>query len=223
MVFACLAALFGPAHRAGAQITLDLDAVLDLAEAPWRDRAGFARDLRGALQGTAFDRPGGGGPVALHDPFLWTIAGRFGDAPGMASGRAGGVVRCARYGLETRDLLREAELSDPSIFVLFSATLAAHDDAKVWPEEAIARLSCMITWDDPRRVAILDQVTAQRAIDARFRRLTTRESSADRSGYSVLGRDGEADGTVWVESARIERGPAHQAIRFRAFLLNGGV
>jgi hypothetical protein len=42
-------------------------------------------------------------------------------------------------------------------------------------------------------------------------------------GYRLIGRDGMRDSVVMVESAIIELRPTHQQIRFRAFLLGGGV
>lgn len=169
------------------------------------------------------------------DPFLWSVTGRFGAALDGVS-TPGGIVACSRYGLATRDRLAEHDLSDPQAFALFGATQAAADDAEHWPREGIARLACMITWDDTRRVAIVPERRARAALEGRFgevMRLGDREvlgeGWADRpprygaDGYLLIGRNGRSDSVVRVESARIELRVAHQQIRFRAYLLNGGM
>lgn len=211
-----------PAADLTAQVSLEPAEILALAENPWRSRAAFIDLLDEALQGIELDMPRLSEDLRAADPFLWTIAGRFG-APLPGSRLAGGIVVCARYGLTTRDRLMERDLSDPAIFALFGATLAAHDDAEVWPENGVARLSCMMSWDDPRRVAILTEAGARSALEARFASVVRRGTAAEAPAYRLLGSRGRADTVVSVESARIERGPSHQVIRFRAFLLNGGM
>lgn len=207
---------------ARAQITLDPEAVLALADAPWQDRRGFVAALDTALQGVELDMPRLGAGLRAEDPFLWSVTGRFG-APLPGSRRAGGIVICARYGLATRDRMLERSLTEPAAFALFGATLAAHDDAAVWPEAGVARLACMISWDDPRRVAILSEAEAETALARRFQTVERPGGSAAPPAFSLAGRSGPRDTVVSVESARIERGPSHQVIRFRAFLLNGGM
>jgi hypothetical protein len=144
-------------------------------------------------------------------------------------------VTCSRYGIATRDRLAERNLSDPAVFAIFGATQAAPDDAEVWPETGVARLACVVTWNDTRRVAILPEAPAfaawrrgssgsSGAATGRFwartgatgRRSSGRGLPADRGG-------GPRDTVVELESARIELRVAHQQIRFRSFLLNGGM
>jgi hypothetical protein len=104
------------------------------------------------------------------------------------------------------------------------------------PRPGVARLACTMTWNDTRRVAILPEAPARAALEARFETVTRR---GDRevlgedwqrrpprfgaSGYSLDRVRWAGDTVVEVESARIELRVGHQQIRFRAFLLNGGM
>jgi hypothetical protein len=216
-------------------VRVDAEAVLALAETPWRDRDAFLSALDAALGGVQPDMPRLSDALRDADPFLWSITGTFG-APVSGRGVTGGIVVCSRYGLATRDRLAERTLSDPRAFALFAATQAAHDDAALWPETGIARLACMITWNDTRRVAILPEQDAQAALAPRFdtvRRLDegdlagaggpTQPPRFGAAGYRLSARQGRSDSVVWVESARIDLRMAHQEIRFRAYLLNGGM
>jgi hypothetical protein len=235
LVAASLLCLASPPLWSQTPVSLDPHAVLALAETPWRDRAAFEAALDTALGGVDLDLPRLPEALRRNDPFLWSLTGRFGaELPGVAS--TGGIVVCSRYGIDTRDRLAESNLSDPKVFALFGATQAAGDDAKVWPEAGIARLACMITWNDTRRVAILPEAPALDALAARFARITRRDD-ADMAqgegaaparlygddGYLLIGTEGRSDTVVELESARIELRRAHQLIRFRAFLLNGGM
>lgn len=203
-------------------VKLDPAAVIALAEAPWRDRAAFVAALDAALGGIELDMPRLPEAVRRNDPFLWSVTGRFGTKlPGIRS--TGGIVVCSRYGLDTRDRLAESHLSDPEAFALFGATHAASDDVEVWPQTGIARLACMITWNDTRRVEILPEAPARAALTARFAHVTRQAEPEGLAAYRLFARQGRADTVVEVESARIELRQAHQQIRFRAFLLNGGM
>jgi hypothetical protein len=216
-------------------VVVDPFAVMTLAEEPWRDRRSFVDALDAALGGLKLDMPRLAEAVREDDPFLWSVMGRFGaEVPGLRS--SGGIVACSRYGLSTRDRLAETNLSDPSVFAIFGATQAAPDDADVWPETGVARLACIITWNDTRRVAILPEAAARAALVSRFDSVTrngdrealgedwqSRPPRFGPDGYQLIGRDGPSDSVVAVESARIELRVAHQQIRFRAFLLNGGM
>jgi hypothetical protein len=226
-----LAALIAEPLPAQEPVRLDPAAVIALAETPWRDRAAFVEALDAALGGVELDMSRLPEAVRRNDPFLWSVTGSFGtELPGIRS--TGGIVVCSRYGLDTRDRLAESHLSDPEAFVLFGATQAASDDTEVWPETGIARLACMITWNDTRRVAILPEAPARAALAARFARVTRHDDRAvaaaepgrpGAAGYRLFAQQGRADTVVEVESVRIELRQAHQQIRFRAFLLNGGM
>jgi hypothetical protein len=226
-----LACLCAAPLSAQEPVMLDPASVIALAEAPWRDRAAFVAALDAALRGVEMDMPRLPETLRRDDPFLWSITGRFGaPLPGVRS--AGGIVVCSRYGLGTRARLAETHLSDPEAFALFGATHPAADDVEVWPETGIARLACMITWNDSRRVAILPEAAAEAALAARFARISRRAepdapgadpSANGMAGYRLIAQDGPRDTIVQVESARIELRHGHQQIRFRAFLLNGGM
>jgi hypothetical protein len=210
-LFACLLALLSiasaSASRAEAPVVVDPAAIIALAGEPWRDRQGFVEVLEGALGGLELDMPRLPEAVRGEDPFLWSVMGRFGAAvPGVRS--SGGIVTCSRYGIATRDMLAERNLSDPAVFAIFGATQAAPDDAEVWPETAVARLACVVTWNDTRRVAILPEAPAFAALAARFERVIRRgdrevlgEDWRDRpavfgpGGYQLIGERGPA--TRW--------------------------
>ena len=232
----CLALSLGPAHAQDTgPVTLDPAAVLALGAEPWRDREQFRDRLDLALGGITLDMPRLPEELRAADPFLWSLTGRFG-APLAGSSVPGGLFACSRYGLSTRDLMAETSLTDPRAFALFGATQAAHDDAEAWPEAGLARVACTITWDDTRRVAIIPEGPATAALQARFdevRRLGDAEMlGADwqsqpprygEDGYRLEARFGSASSVLVYDSALIELTVGHQAIRFRAFLLNGGV
>jgi hypothetical protein len=167
---------------AEAPVAVDPAAILALAGEPWRDRQGFVDALGAALGGLELDMPRLPEAVREGDPFLWSVMGRFGAAvPGLNS--SGGIVTCSRYGIATRDRLAESDLSDPAVFGIFGATQAAPDDAAVWPEAGVARLACVVTWNDTRRVAILPEAPARAAMEARF------EEVVRRGDREVLGED----------------------------------
>lgn len=217
-------------------VTLDPGAVLALAAEPWRDRAGFVARLEAVLGPVSLDRPDL--PEAVHgdDPFLWSLTGRFG-APLPGSRVAGGIVACARYGLATRDRLGGTAFSDREVFALFAATQPANDDAAAWPETGLARLACMITWDDTRRVAIIPEGAAQGAVAALFTSVVRDDDASLRGGataagrapvygaegYRLEGRAGLETSVMRIDRGLIELQLSHQVIRFRSYLLNGGM
>jgi hypothetical protein len=231
----CAALSYADAARAQEPVAIDPAQVLALAEEPWRDRWSFVEALAAVLGGLELEMPRLPEAVRGDDPFLWSVMGRFGaHVPGLTS--SGGIVACSRYGLATRDRLAERGLSDPSVFAIFGATQAAPDDAEVWPETGVARLACVITWNDTRRVATVAEAPARAALEARFDWVTRRGDrevlGADwrerpprygETGYQLIGQGGSSNSVIEVESARIELRVAHQQIRFRAFLLNGGM
>jgi hypothetical protein len=229
-----LAPILAPAARAE-PVILDPAAVLSLAAEPWQDAAGFLARLQAVLGPLTVDRTQLPGEAAAADPLLWSLTGQFG-APLPGSATPGGIFACARYGVVTRDRLAASRLSDPAVFRLFGATQPARDDAAAWPEAGLARLSCMITWDDTRRVAIIPEAAALAAMAGRFDRVT-RSGDAElygpdwrayapqfgETGYRVEGRGGAVTGLMVIDRALIDLRVGHQVIRFRAFLLNGGV
>lgn len=207
-------------------VALDLPAILSLSDRPWLDADGFAADLAMAVPGFQ-PRPFRGRDPAPDDPFFWTIRGHFADPP--VPHIPGGVVSCSRYGLVTRDVFATFGFSDRATFRLFQQVQPAPDDAEVWPEEAIARLSCRLAWDDSRAVDIIAVRDATAAVVDLFEEVTlpdvdrTRAGNFGPDGYQVLGRDGLRDVVVFVESAQIVRTLNYQTLTFRAFLLNGGM
>ncbi|PWK62739.1 hypothetical protein [Roseicyclus mahoneyensis] len=216
-------------------VTLDPAAVLALAAEPWRDRAGFVARLEAVLGPVTLDQPDL--PETLHgdDPFLWSLTGRFG-APLPGSTVAGGIIACARYGLATRDRLSGTAFSDREVFALFAATQPANDDAVAWPETGLARLACMITWDDTRRVAIIPEAAARGAVFALFASVTRDDDASLRGGapaghapiygaegYRLEGRGGLETSVMRLDRGLIELQLSHQVIRFRSYLLNGGM
>ena len=226
-----LACLAPPAlAQEAAPVTLDPNAVMALAAEPWRDRAGFLARLEAVLGPVTIDMAELPEAARAEDPLLWTLMGRFG-APLEGARVAGGIVACARYGLATRDLLARTAMSDPAVFAIFAATQPAHDDASAWPETGLARLACMITWDDTRRVAIIPEGPALAAIAGRFAQVARTDDGARPTaapvygpeGYRLEGREGTPTSAVLVDRGLIELQLSHQTIRFRAYLLDGGV
>jgi hypothetical protein len=208
---------------------------LALAGEPWRDRQGFVDALEGALGGLELDMPRLPEAVRAEDPFLWSVMGRFGAAvPGERS--SGGIVTCSRYGIATRDRLAERNLSDPAVFAIFGATQAAPDDAEVWPETG--GRAAGLRGDVERHAAGGDPARGARlaALEARFEtgHAARRPGGSGRGlarpagGFGAGGLPADRgawrrDTVVELESARIELRVAHQQIRFRSFLLNGGM
>ncbi|MBF9029848.1 hypothetical protein HKCCE3408_05535 [Rhodobacterales bacterium HKCCE3408] len=224
-----------PLPAAADPVVIDPEPLLDLAERPWSDRDAVIETLGEALGGFAEDFVAVPDELTEDDPLLWSISGTFG-APLEGSSLPGGIVICARYGLASRDRLAETGLTDRGAFQLFGLTLAGSDDAEVWPEAAIARLACMITWDDTRRVEILPEEPATAALSARFGELSRRgdreilgenwqryEALYGEDGFLLEATDGPESSVMVVESAEIELRVSHQRFAFRSFLMGGGV
>lgn len=222
------------AEEGAAPAEVDPGAILALAERPWQGRDAVLDDLAVALPGFAVDGRRFDQGLSPDDPWLWSITGRFGAARADLPA-PGGIVACARYGLATRDRLAGADLAEPGIFRLLGATMAAPDDAAVWPDAAVARLSCMITWDDTRRVAILPEAELRPFLEARFEAVTRigdRELQGENwesyapvfgpEGYRFVARAGPETSAARVESMVVELRVTHQRILIRAFLMGGG-
>ena len=220
-VFLCLICCAGPLR---AQVVLDLPALVAMMEEPWRDGPAFEAGMAAVLPGLAIrgDQVPGDGGV---DPMAWIREGSFAAVPGLAP--VGGFVLCARIGIGTRDFLAERPVSDPASFEVFSLYQLEHDALEAWPEAAVARVSCLITWDDSRAVAILPRETVRRALEGAFARVWNRVPEGQAAfygpdGYRMLGAGGRADTVVQLESVSVVLTERHQAIRMRSFLMNGG-
>lgn len=209
----------------------DLAALLsamDRADAP---RAAFLDRLDAALDRfqPAMEAPL---PAAAEgDGYFWAIEARFGLS--MAGTRApGGVLTCARYGRITLERLQAVPSSDPAVFPLMRQAAILHDDAQAWPEQAVARLACLITWDDARRVAPLDPAGVLSLLADRFSRISHGPDPGEQpggvrvfgpGGYVISARDGPADLIRVVDRAEISQTGTHQLIVLRSYLLGGGV
>lgn len=230
----CLVGLAVPGRAQDAPATLDLAHILGLADSPWLDRAMMLDALNATLPDFQADLVRPGASMAGGDPWFWSITGQFGT-PRPDLQLPGGILACSRYGVETRDVLAGSSLSDPTSFRLLGATMAAHDDAAVWPEDAVARVSCMLTWDDTRRVSILSLPSVLEPLRGRFVR-TEVTGDAEHygagwerysplygpDGYRVEARGGDRSSASVIERVLVELRVTHQRITFRAFLLGGG-
>lgn len=213
-----------PAPAQEGPLTLDVGAVLRLGLDPWQGRAEFAQSLALLLPSFRADANGLGASGILNDPFLWVLSGHFAAPP--VAGVPGGILSCARYGLATRDWLAEHPLSDPETFALYRLILPSPDDAQVWPDAAIARLGCTLTWDDERAVAIIPAEVAWLGLREHFDSVTrsgSGEALYGSAGYRLDAGEGQEDSMRVLESARIVLTVRHQTLSFRAFLMNGGM
>jgi hypothetical protein len=161
------------------------------------------------------------------DPFLALIDGAFGPRGGP---RPAGLVHCARYGIETRDLLASHPASDPEIFPLFAALRVAGDDAAVWPEDAIALFRCIFTWDDARRIAPWPEAEVAALLADGFAEVIRRDDRGlgaathyGAEGFRLDGIGGPEGSYYRVERLSVVRNISHQQVMLRVFLLGGGV
>lgn len=215
-------------------VMLDLAGIIDLAERPWLDRDLMEDELQALLWGYAANPEPVADDVTLSDPWFWSISGVFGS-PRPDLRTAGALVFCARYGEETRARLSSETLSDPSVFRLLRLVQPAHDDAEAWPEDAVARVSCMITWDDRRRVEILPVAEVRSPLANRFETVTVTGDAEHYGvgwesysplygpdGYRVEAQGGTLNSAAIVDSVVVELRVTHQRISFRSFLRGGG-
>lgn len=209
----------------------DLGALLDIAEAPFQQRDAVERQLAEALPlFTPMPEPAQPGPT-LGDLYYWSLEGRFGlhiegtNAPG-------GFVTCARYGRITLERLQELPSSDPRVFPLMRQAAILHDDASAWPEQAVARLVCQVTWDDGRRVAPLSVVAVVAELQTVFDDVVTRPDPRERpgetrvfgpGGYQVAGGGAAENSFFQLDLFEIDQLATHHQILFRSFLIGGGV
>ncbi|WP_339983289.1 hypothetical protein [Gymnodinialimonas ulvae] len=205
-------------------LDLPVAEVLALGQAAYADRASFERVLQARMPSVVFDA--GGQVASVEDPFLWSLAGRFGGAG--ASPRPGAIFGCARYGVATRDLFLEYGFAAPETFALMGDALPLSDDVEVWPNAAVARLHCIFVWDDAETVRIVPEPAAQAALGHLFEAVTAQQEGSDfavlgEDGFRLRGRNGAGDRVVWLESGDVILTNGHQQVSFRAYLIGGAV
>ena len=209
----------------------ELAALLDIVAAPYQQRDAVEQQLAVALPLFApVPEPARPGPTE-GDLYFWSLEGRFGLQ--IEGTRApGGVVTCARYGRVTLDRLQNLPSSDPRVFPLMRQAAILHDDASAWPEQAVARLVCLVTWDDGRRVAPLDRVAVEQVLNDRFTTVASGPDPAERpnsvrvfgpGGYVIEAQGGPTDMLRLMDRAEVRQVATHQLILLRGFLLGGGV
>lgn len=222
--------LITPVPALAQPVSVEMTVMRDAALAPYLGRAAFLDVLTMGLgEFTASpvrQIPG----LAVGDPFFWSIDGQFG-APFEATTVPGGLVSCARYGLETRDLISVVSLSDPAAFAMMRQAVILSDDNVAWPEGAVARLVCSLTWDDARRVVPLDADTVLQVLSEQFADITHHPDPRGQSGglrvfgpggYRIVARDGPADSFVTLDLIAVDQLATHQQLRFRSFLMGSG-
>jgi hypothetical protein len=209
-------------------VVLEAAAMRGAALAPYLGRQGFLDLLAGAIDGFVPEPARRVPGLAGDDIYFWSISGRFG-ADMAGADVPGGILTCARYGLETRDRLAAIRLSDPAVFPVMRQALILSDDSAAWPEGAVARLACALTWDDGRRVAPMaraDVLAVLEGFETVATRPDPRAEAATRvfgpGGYRIAGRGGPADAVVVLEAIWVDQLATHQQFRFRSFLMGGG-
>jgi len=205
-------------------VQIDLDALIALVSEPWRDGDAFADALSELLPG--FELVSTHVPDTVHDPFAWRRDGVFAAVPEVFS--VGANVFCTRMGVATRDVLSARNLSDREIFELFSLYQVANDLWEVWPDNAVAHVSCRVSWNDTRAVSILPRMSAQRSLAASFSVLldTMPQGQAayfGEDGYRLTARGGQMDSVMTLHEAEVVLTTGHQTVRVRSFLMNGGM
>lgn len=223
-----IAFLLLPVSLRAQPMTLDAGALRNAALIPFLERGAYLDLLTEIVEGftpnPVLRVPG----LADDDIYFWSVSGRFG-ADLAGSTVPGGILTCARYGLETRDRLAAARLSDRAAFGVMRQALILSDDRAAWPEGAVARLACALTWDDGRRVAPMAEAELRAALDG----FETVESRPDPNaearvrvfgpgGYRIVARDGPADAVVVLDAIWVDQLATHQQFRFRSFLMGGG-
>jgi len=227
-VLALILLLCLPAPLRAQPLVLQVGALRDAGLEPYLARAGYLDVLADTVAGFA---PAPARPVpglARDDIYFWSVTGRFG-ADVAGSSVPGGILTCARYGLQTRDRLAATRLSDPAAFGVMRQALILSDDRAAWPEGAVARLACALTWDDGRRVAPMAEAAVLAALDGFASvqsRPDPRAEAATRvfgpGGYRITARDGPADAIVVLQAIWVDQLATHQQFRFRSFLMGGG-
>ena len=223
MFFLCL-----PAALRAQPVVLDAGGLRDAALVPYLERAAYLDLLVDTIDGFQPDPARRVPGLAEGDIYFWSITGRFG-ADMTGSDVPGGILTCARYGLETRDRLAAIRLSDPAAFPVMRQALILSDDIAAWPEGAVARLACALTWDDGRRVAPMAEDEVVAVLEG-FASVETRaDPRADAAvrvfgpgGYRITGRGGPRDAIVVLDAIWVDQLATHHQFRFRSFLMGGG-
>lgn len=220
----CLTLLLHPFPGAAqAPLALDLAALIELGAEPWHDAGAFEGELAEILPGLSVqlvideDR---------SDPFAWSLSGGFAAIPDVAP--IGGIISCSRMGFPTRDFLLGSEPSDRAAFRLFRLYDVEHDLAAAWPEGAVARLLCELTWDDSRAVAILSRAEVAPVLAAEHVEISdTTPSGQDAffgtDGYRLRAEGGRRDSVVIQDRTIVTLSLRHQAVSIRSYLMNGGM
>lgn len=198
--------------------------VLSLIEGAYLAQDGFEETLRAVFPALSVTHDAG--PVAIDDPFFWSLGGRFGAHPPGSD--PGTIFRCARYGLGTLDWFAEHGFSTPKSFALMGVALPLYDDAALWPEGAVARLHCSFIWDDARVVSILRPDTAREALAGMFMEVVDATANAPAAllgaeVFALEAHGGPSDTVVQGRTAAITLTQGHQQVSFRSFLMGGGV
>ncbi|MGI3184893.1 hypothetical protein [Nioella aestuarii] len=208
----------------------DLAALLDIMGAPFQPREAVAMQLAEALPlFSPLPEPAAPSPTE-GDLYFWSVEGRFG-LPIEGVSAPGGLVTCARYGRITLDRLQELPSSDARVFPLMRQAAILHDDATAWPEAAVARLVCQVTWDDGRRVGPLAGDAVQLILSEQFTTVRVIADPAERpasvrvfgpGGYVIEGQGGPSDMVRVIDRAEVRQVATHQLILLRSYLLGGG-
>jgi hypothetical protein len=209
-------------------VRLDLGEIRDLAMAPHLDEAAFSARLEGLIGGYA---PEPAQPVpgpARNDLFFWSLSARFGTAL-EGSTVPGGVLTCARYGLDVRARMAERDLSAAAGFAVMQQALILSGDDENWPVGAVARLACALTWDDARRVAPLTRAEVLAALEGFAAVEVQPDPNAGArvrvfgpGGYRIEARGGPVTANMRLDAIWVDQLATHQQLRFRSFLMGGG-
>ncbi|MEM9317534.1 MAG: hypothetical protein AAGA70_00840 [Pseudomonadota bacterium] len=204
--------------------TVDLAGLIELALEPRRDADWVQQRLAEVLPAPEIAEEEV--PLIVRDPMAWVVSGAFG--PVAETGEFGGYVSCSRYGLPTRDFLAERALSDPETFALFSLYQIEADEASAWPDAAMARLSCQISWDDSRAVRILPEGEARGPLEAAFAAVDRAEPANQAwfygtDGYRLNAVGGRSDSVVVLDRMVVILTLRYQVLRVRSFAIGGGV
>lgn len=221
-----LTALMMAAPPAVAQppVSLDLPGLLDAMTEPWSQGPGFAARLSEVLPG--LDVRQRVSVVVADDPFAWSFDGRFAAIADTVP--MGARISCARIGFVTRDFLLTSELSRPAAFEVFRLYDVESDLAEAWPEDAVARLVCDLTWDDTRAVTILSEAGVRATLEAQFAQVQDRQPEGQdlfygADGYRLRGEIGQSDTVIHLDRADVTLTLRHQSVFLRSYLLNGGM